>query len=183
MSKTFQLLHRAQGHTEILPPPRLRLDPLLEGFSHDHVELPHQEPSDWDRVSNVLKKRWKPAMGFAIATFLAVAVATFLMKPVYEPIARLEVDPPGTEIFSMQGVGNGSGDSEYLQTQAQKMQSDELALEVIRGLRLDLNPDLVPARPNGGAGTSTSASGPGQLTVAENMALKAFHQRVTITRE
>jgi capsular exopolysaccharide synthesis family protein len=183
MSKNLELLRRTQRPAEVLPPARLRLDPHWEGFSHDPVELPHQEPSDWDRVANVLTKRWKAALGFATATFLCVAVATFFMKPVYEPIARVEVDPPGTEIFSMQGVGPGSGDSEYLQTQAQEMQSDELALNVIRALRLDVNPELVPGRLNGAAGSSTSATAPGQLTVAENMALRAFRQRVTITRD
>jgi len=145
MSKNFELLVRSQGHAEVLPPGRLSPEPPLERFSYDRLPLSHREPSDWERVSHILKKRWKPAMGFAMATFLAVAVATFMMKPVYEPTARVEIDPPGTEIFSMQSGGNGSGDSEYLQTEAQKMQSDELALEVIRALQLT-GADVVHAR-------------------------------------
>ena len=175
MGKNLQILRRTQDPAEVLPPAHLRLAPQWEGFSYDPVELPHQPQSDWDRVANILTKRWKAALGFATAIFFAVAIATFLMKPVYEPIARLEVDPPGTEIFSMQGVGPGSGDSEYLQTQAQEMQSDELAVSVIRTLRLDRNPELVPARLNDATGSSTSAADVGQLTVAENMEIGRAH--------
>ena len=81
MSKNFELLVRSQGHAEVLPPGRLSPEPPLERFSYDRLPLSHREPSDWERVSHILKKRWKPAMGFAMATFLAVAVATFMMKP------------------------------------------------------------------------------------------------------
>ncbi len=181
MSKNFELLRRAQGQAEILPPAQMRVNiPPVDWFSHDRVQLPHPEVTDWERVSSVLKRRWKLAMGFAITTFLAVAVVTFMMKPIYEPSTRIEIDPPGAEIFSLQGTGNVSGDSEYLQTQAQKMQSDELALEVIRALGLDHNPDLVPEGPTN---VASPANESGQLTVPENLALRIFRQRVKVTRD
>ncbi len=181
MSKNFELLRRVQGHAEVLLPAHLRVDMLpVDRLGYDRVELPHYEASDWERVSTVLEKHWKLAIGFTILTFLAVAAVTFMMKPVYEPTTRLEIDPPGAEIFSMQGGGNASGDSEYLQTQAQKIQSDEIALAVIRALRLDHNADLVPERLTG---VAASESDTAQLTRRENTALKVFRQRVTVTRD
>jgi len=181
MSKHFELLRRAQGHAEVLPPAHLRVDiPATERFAYDRVELPHREVSDWERVATVMEKQWKLATGFAITTFLAVAIVTFMMKKVYEPTTRFEIDPPGAEIFSMQSGQNASDDSEYLQTQAQKIQGDGLALEVIRALRLDHNPDLVPEQPaNAHADVEASAG----ETSLESMALKVFRRRVTVTRD
>jgi capsular exopolysaccharide synthesis family protein len=181
MSKHFELLRRAQGRAEVLPPAHLRVDiPTSERFAYDRVELPHREASDWERITTVMQKHWKLAMGFAVTTFFTVAVVTLTMKKVYEPVTRLEIDPPGAEIFSMQGGGNASGDSEYLQTQAQKIQSDELALEVIQALRLDHSTDLVPQDlTNARADVEASAG----ETSLENMALKVFRQRVTVTRD
>lgn len=179
MSKHFELLRRAQGHEEVLPPAHLRVEiPAYERFAYDRVELPRREASDWERVSSVLEKQWKLATWFAITTFLAVAIVTFMMKKVYEPTTRLEIDPPGAEIFSMQSGEYGSGDSEYLQTQAQKMQGDGLALEVIRALRLDHNPDMVPKQP---ANARTDVEASAGETRSETMALKVFRKRVTVT--
>jgi capsular exopolysaccharide synthesis family protein len=143
------------------------------------AELPRQQISDWERISAILKKHWKLAAGFAITIFLVAAIATFLMKPVYEPITRLEIDPPGTEVFSLQAGANDSGNSEYLQTEAQKIQSDVLALEVIRDLRLDRNPDLVSQN----LADALPENSARRVSRLENAALKSFRQRVTVTRD
>ena len=49
------------------------------------------------------------------------------------------------EIFSLEGGGCDS-DAEYLETQAQVLQTDSLAVDVIRKLRLDQNPELMGNR-------------------------------------
>ncbi len=51
----------------------------------------------------------------------------------------------------------GSTDAEYLETQAQVLQSDGVAIDVIRKLHLDQNPELVGNEP----GRELERRGPG----------------------
>jgi capsular exopolysaccharide synthesis family protein len=142
----------------------------------------HEEP-DWVRVSATIKKQWKLAARFALATFAVVAVVTLATKPVYEPVAQIEIDPPGTEVFSLQGNGAPPPDSDYLQTQAQKLKSDQLALEVIRSLHLDQNPDLVPKGKAALKSALADGNGSVQLSPAENKALQVFQERLNVSRD
>jgi polysaccharide biosynthesis transport protein len=185
MSKNFELLRQASGQAEILPPPEPRAQAYPMGrLIYDRPSAPPQPEDDWERISSTLRKHRKLAAGFALATFFAVAIVTFLMKPVYEPVAQLEIDPPGAEVFSMQGNGAAPTDSEYLQTQAQKLKSDELAVEVIRSLQLDRNPEIVSKRKIGKASVVASLqSGSVQLSPLESEALRTFQDRLKITRD
>src|ERR1017187_10542168 len=99
------------------------------------------EASEWLHPLAVLRKHWRWSVLFAIAIAASVAVFTILMSPVYEPEARLEVDAPGSEVVALEGRNEG-GAADYVETQAQNLQSDGLALEVIRALHLDQNPDF-----------------------------------------
>jgi len=181
MSKNFELLRQASGQAEILPPPEPRAPAYPMGrLIYDRPSATPQPEDDWERIASTLKKHRRLAAGFALATCLAVAIVTFLMKPIYEPVAQLEIDPPGAEVFSMQGNGAAPTDSEYLQTQAQKLKSNELAVEVIRSLRLDRNPELVSKRKARMAAVSL-ASGSIQLSPAESDALRAFQDRLKVT--
>src|ERR1700704_921888 len=98
------------------------------------------EHTDWRRAIDILRKHWRLSAVFALAVAVSVTVATLMMKPVFEPQARVEVDPPGAEVFSLQGNNNSGASADYIETQAQNLQNDELALEVIRKLHLDQNP-------------------------------------------
>ena len=85
------------------------------------------------------------------------------MKPVYESEGRLQIDPPGSEVFSLNATGAGLIDSEYIATEAQKLQTDDLALATIRALHLDANPEIigdVPKRPAIGEGPNDAHTGP-----------------------
>lgn len=186
MSKNFELLRRAHGQAELLPPANVRVEvPPMSRFGYDRpLEIPHHEPSDWERISTVLRKHWKLTLAFALTTFIVVAVVTFMIRPIYEPITELEIDPPGAEIFSLQNSGASYGDAEYLQTQAQKLKSDELAVEVIRNLNLDRNPDIVADRSGGSSQQAAALEDPNKpLTPSENQALRAFKDRLTVSRD
>ena len=98
------------------------------------------EHTDWRRAIDILKKHWRLSTVFALAVTVSVTVATLMMKPVFEPEARVEVDPPGAEVFSLQGNSNSGTSPDYIETQAQNLQNDELTLEVIRKLHLDQSP-------------------------------------------
>src|SRR5262249_30642557 len=105
--------------------------------------LERKQP-DWLRTLSAVARHWRWSGSFAGIVIAAATVAAFRMSPVYEPIARIEVDPPGAEMFSLQG-----GESrleylaEYLETQAKALQSDELAIQVIRKLQLDQHSEFV----------------------------------------
>ena len=187
MSRNFELLRKVQGS-----------DPLDtfrgagEGWPEDsRRRLPPRDPGyqpihepEWLRAAAVLKKHWRPALLFGLGIFALVAVITFLTKPVYEPVARLEVDPPGTEAFSMQGYNVPGNSTEYVTTQAKNLQSDELALAVLRTLHLDRDPDFAGknAQTNRNVPDVHTDSDP-QVTAAENQALKTLAKRTVVNRD
>ena len=75
--------------------------------------------------------------------FVLVSVALVLVTPIYESTARLIVDPPGSEAFSLQTVTQGLSEPDYVETQAHVLRSDDLAIDVVRELKLDSNPVIM----------------------------------------
>lgn len=132
-----------------------------------------------------LQRYWSTSALFAICVFCVTAIATLLTKPVYEPTLTLEIDPPGTQAFMLDRGAAGSNDAEYLETQSKKLESDELALSVIRKLRLDQDPDFAtPSKIRqtfaGAARTNETALA---LSPQENDALITFKQRLKVQRD
>jgi capsular exopolysaccharide synthesis family protein len=180
VSKAFDLMR----NTGVQLPPSVR--PGVAFVEHPKLEEPVAVPEkgrEWAQAIAILIKHWRLSAMFAVLVLVTTVVVTFSMKPVYEPAARIEVDPPG-ESFSLDG-GSGAGDAEYLETQAQNLKGDRLAIAVIRKLGLDQNPDIVPdaqARAENRFEPSPKADVL-QLTPAERSALGAFHGRLTIKRD
>jgi capsular exopolysaccharide synthesis family protein len=142
------------------------------------VEQRRSRESEWARVLMVVRKRWQVTLLFAVIVLCASAVAVFLIKPEYEPSARLEIDPPGSETFSMQPGWGSINEVQYLETHAQNLQTDDLAIAVIRKLGLDKHPDFGPK------GSAESASvDPSRLTAAENYALRIFRSRLKVLHD
>jgi len=141
--------------------------------------------SDWERVLWILQKHWLLSLGFALAVLIATIVYTFLLKPFYAPIARIEVDPPGWAVAPIHDTGNNteSSDPDYLETQAQILKSDDLALAVIRKLRLDRNPDFGDEKLLKRVGDQAyeQPSDANQLTYLEAVALSTFEKGLTVT--
>lgn len=136
-------------------------------------------PSDWSRALKVISNQWRWSVSFAIIVIVVVTTVTLLMKPVYEAEGRLQIDPPGAEVFSLNNSGMGQIDSEYIATEAQKLQTDDFALATIRALHLDKNPELiknVPIRPPT-LGISD------QVSPTELAALRNFQSRLSIRRD
>lgn len=136
--------------------------------------------SDWLKALTVLRKRWRLAASATAIVFCLIGLIVFWMKPEYEPSARLEIDPPGSETFSMQASGPSLSESQYLETQAQNLQTDDLAIAVIRKLGLANNPDFVPQR----AVTARPAPADSlRLTFAENTALRTYRSRLKVIHD
>jgi uncharacterized protein involved in exopolysaccharide biosynthesis len=96
----------------------------------------------WLRALAILRKHSLIASSFAVVVFATVAAVTFTMKPMYEPSSLIEVDPPGTQAFTLDARSGGSDNAEYLETQSKSLQTDQLALAVVRKLHLDQNPEF-----------------------------------------
>jgi polysaccharide biosynthesis transport protein len=191
MSRTFDLLRQTPKERswpqEDMPAIKEKLIPPPGAHRpSNRGTMSSQDSGNWDwlQAARSIAKYWKLSALFAATVFLSVAAVTFLMKPEYEPVARLEVDPPGAEMFSLNGNASTSGDAvgEYMGTQVQKLQGDELAVDVIRKLSLDTIPDFAgkASHPVAAAAPPDSSS---SLTPAENNALRTFRLGLSVKPE
>lgn len=87
----------------------------------------------------VIRKHMVLALTFLLTLVSVVAVATFKMKPVYVATAQVEIDRNSSNLLPYQ---NDQEDFDYydqenyIETQARVLQSDSLALETIKSLKL-----------------------------------------------
>ena len=148
-------------------------------------QIPATRNQDRVRPLLTLQRYWRTSALFAISVFCVTVIATFLTKPVYEPTLTLEIDPPGTQAFMLDRGVAGSNDAEYLETQSKKLESGELAVSVIRKLRLDQDPDF--ASPSKIRQTLAGAARVSETALAlspqENDALTTFKQRLKVQRD
>src|SRR5438874_1683916 len=149
-----------------------------------HASIRSQEPrAEWLRAVEIVGKHWRTSALFAVVVLGSAVLYLLITNPLFEPQARLEVDPPGAEVFSLQGNQNGGAATDYMETQAQNLQNDELTIEVIRKLHLDKNP-YFGGNPNSTGGSETeSAETTLPLTPAESRALSVFKQSRRVTRD
>ena len=192
MSRNFELWQRAsepEPAAEPVPVP-VRLPVPATVVPAELARPPYSAPtesadSDEEGFSGfnpivALRRYWYWSLLFAVVVIVGVTAFTFLMKPVYEPEAHVEIDPPGSEVLSVDNHDNGpSGD--FVTTQVQNLQSDGLALDVIHTLHLDQKPEFNRnAQP--AASPKPSSDGAVQLTPAEDLALYAFDQSRKVTQ-
>jgi succinoglycan biosynthesis transport protein ExoP len=143
--------------------------------SHEHRR---RAASEWLRAMNVVVQQWRWSVAFAFAVAGIIAVVTLTMKPVYESEGRLQIDPPGAEVFTLDATGVGLIDAEYIATEAQKLQTDDMALETIHRLHLDSNPEIWPnAKAIDSNSDSTGSAG------RETAALRNFKSKISIRRD
>jgi polysaccharide biosynthesis transport protein len=186
MSRDFEVLRKLEmGGT----PARIAASPDrfsgLSGFPGDadgfgmRPDKPARLPeSDWVKALTVIRKRWRITAIFAAITFCLAAAMAFSIRPEYAPSARLEIEPPGSETFSMQAAGTGSSETQYLETQAQSLQTDDLAITVIRKLGLDKNSDFAANV----SSDPVSADSP-MLSPGENRALRTLRSRLKVLHD
>ena len=185
MSKNFELMRRAGNGFDRDRPLQLDLPPEYSPSQFAMASRSsgqEKASSDWLRAVAVLRKHWQLSAFFAFAVLLTVIFVTYLIEPVYEATARIEIDPAG-EVFSLEGNAAAS-DAEYMETQAQILRSDAFAVEVIRKLRLDQNPDLIGKNKKIDEATvpESNPGGP-QLTAREKVALGKFSGRLKVRRD
>jgi polysaccharide biosynthesis transport protein len=153
--------------------------PACDARSERVRSIPRRTPTDWQQAVGVLANQWRTVVIFAVIVFAVVTAATLAMRPVYEPEGKLQIDPPGSEIFSLDAAGAGLIDAEYISTEAQKLQTDDLALATIAELHLDRNPEITGKLPIQSLVTYSSD----RLTATENAALRGLRSRLSIRRD
>ncbi len=157
----------------------------------------HSDVSDASRLWSKLRKQWKLSALFAVTVFTVVVGITLTTRPTYEPVAQLEVDPQGSELFNSPSATSSPGVDQYLGTATKKLQSDELAITVIRQLHLEQAPEFT-APPNPverliamvknfstaePATFAVNGNASVRLTRAESLALERFHKQLRVQRD
>ncbi len=183
MSRDFELLRKLEQRSKsTVAIPRRQFYPGLDSRT-DVTELQPSvvsgtRDSDWLKARTILRKRWRVAVVFALIMVTGAALVAFLTRPEYQPLGRLEIDPPGSETFTMQANGSSLSETQYLKTQAQNLQTDDLAVAVIRKLGLDRNADF-----NAQVPPAMLPADELRLTAAENAALRTFRERLKVLHD
>ena len=132
--------------------------------------LPSQDSAlrEYSRV--LLKHKWT-AISCVVVIFTLVTIATLRLTPIYDAMGRIAINKPDTSIINLRdnAVGVDYTDPADLDTEVRILQSDLLALEVMRKLNLD-------KRPSGGGLPYTP---PGQTQSLEPDALQPDYRQIT----
>ena len=91
----------------------------------------------------LLVRRKAAILGFAAAIFCLVAAYTFLKTPVYEGVARLQIDPNRSASLGLDDSEKASASVDVdgrVKTEVAIIQSDTVAMQVMKSLGLYANP-------------------------------------------
>jgi capsular exopolysaccharide synthesis family protein len=117
-----------------------------------------------DYLRILYKHRWM-ILAVVVVMVTVVTVASYRMVPVYEAVGRLEINGEMPDLTSLRDLFTMiPTDEEFLQTQVRVIQSDELAMQTIRALRLHERAEFA-VRPAG--------SSPAPFTPSEEVQLIA----------
>jgi capsular exopolysaccharide synthesis family protein len=107
-----------------------------------YPQLPSQESALGDSIRVLRKRKWI-ILASLITIFSLVAIASLKMTPIYEAGGTIEINKPDTSL-NFQNAATFSldyYDPTELETELKILQSDLLAMQVIRELNLDRRPE------------------------------------------
>jgi polysaccharide biosynthesis transport protein len=108
------------------------------------IESTKNREITWLQLFGLMKRNRWLSISIMCVIMLVAFIGTLLTRPEFEATASVEIDAPSTDTFSLRNAPTfGPNDPDYLQTQGQILRSEGIAIEVIRNLRLDKNPDIV----------------------------------------
>ncbi|MGB6546902.1 MAG: polysaccharide biosynthesis tyrosine autokinase [Candidatus Acidiferrales bacterium] len=130
----------------------------------------------------VLRKHQWLIVSFVLTVVTIVTVTTVRTQPVYEATARIEIDRENTNLTNFTNNGNDSDyDMEdmddYIETQAKILMSETVALETIRSVGLQSDPQF-----GGQPGNPTINASAGGANQPRPAALGAFLANLSVTR-
>src|SRR5580658_1661570 len=106
--------------------------------------LPAQESTLREYMRVLIKRKWM-VVSVITGIFMAVAVASLRQTPVYDAVGRIAVNKADSNLISFK---DSAPDTDYvyeqsdLDTEVRILQSDLMALQVIRQLNLDKRPEF-----------------------------------------
>jgi len=105
--------------------------------------LPSQESTLREYMRVLIKRKWM-VTAVVVGIFLAVAVASLRQTPVYEAVGRIAVNKADSNLITFKDSGPVMDyyDPSDLDTEVRILQSDLMALQVIRQLNLDKRSEL-----------------------------------------
>ena len=105
-----------------------------------HSWQPSQESALREYLRVLIKRKWT-VLGCLLTIFGATLIASLKMTPIYEAMGRIAVNKPDNNACNFKDSANGGGDYSDstidLDTEAGILQSDLLAMQVIKDLHLD----------------------------------------------
>jgi len=105
--------------------------------------LPAQESTLREYMRILIKRKWM-VMAVIVGIFMVVAVASLRQTPIYEAIGRIVVNKADSNLITFKDSGPVVDyyDQSDLDTEVRILQSDLMALQVIRQLNLDKRPEF-----------------------------------------
>src|SRR5882724_7164810 len=134
------LVPHNEGFRDIQPAqPTELIKPVGPGL---YTVLPSQESALREYLRVLLKRKWI-IIACVVGIFAAVAIASMRQTPVYEAIGRIAVNKADSNLVTFKDSMPVMDyyDPTDLDTEARILQSDLLALQVIRQLNLDKRPE------------------------------------------
>ena len=140
------LVPRNNGFRDLQPaePPEI-IKPIAPGL---YNVLPSQDSALREYMRVLIKRKWI-VIACAVGIFAAVAIASLRQTPVYEAIGRIAVNKADSNLITFKDSMPVMDyyDPTDLDTEVRILQSDLLALQVIRQLNLDKRTEYGSASP------------------------------------
>ncbi|MGA8866816.1 MAG: polysaccharide biosynthesis tyrosine autokinase [Candidatus Sulfotelmatobacter sp.] len=109
-----------------------------------HAEFFSQESALGEYIRILVKRKWT-VLTCLVSIFSVVAIASFKMTPIYEASGSIAINKPDTGLVNFNNSPTFNldyYDPTELETEVKFLQSDLLALQVIRELGLDRRPEF-----------------------------------------
>src|SRR5712692_6469112 len=105
--------------------------------------LPSQESTLREYMRTLIKRKWM-VTAVVVGIFMAVAIASLRQTPVYEAVGRIAVNKADSNLITFKDSTPVVDyyDQSDLDTEVRILQSDLMALQVIRQLNLDRRPEF-----------------------------------------
>ncbi len=132
---------RNDGSRELLPGEAAEfLRPLGSAL---YNVLPSQESTLREYMRVLIKRKWM-VTAVVVGIFMIVAIASLRQTPVYEAVGRIAVNKADSNLITFKDSGPVVDyyDQSDLDTEVRILQSDLMALQVIRQLNLDKRPEF-----------------------------------------
>jgi polysaccharide biosynthesis transport protein len=148
-----------------------------------YVPMPQRETTIRDYWFILTKQRWT-IIAFASVVLILTTIATFKTTPIYDAVGRIAINRESAGALPFKDNSSSPvADEDYtiaMETHVRMLHSDNLAMQVIKKLGLDTNPNFTgiskPQTPVGDLATTTPSVDPRQ----ESMLLNTFRNGLKV---